>query len=198
MNPTPFFLRFLAIPALIVLTHAAFAQQCGVIHVSPNGAGSGAAGTRSNPASLTYGLSLASGTNTVIWMAAGTYPITNTLQIPSGITLEGGFDPATWVKSNATPTIISRSAANVLPAPANALVGLAALNATGFRLQDLTVDVAAAPSSGVSVYGIYLNGCSDYNIVRCVVTTGAGGAGLSGSPGTPGVAGGNGQPGQPG
>ncbi|MCF8256091.1 MAG: gliding motility-associated C-terminal domain-containing protein [Flavobacteriales bacterium] len=183
---------------ILLFAHAAFSQQCGVIHVTPGGAGSGAAGTRSNPASLTYGLSLASGGNTVIWMAAGTYPIVNTLQIPSGITLEGGFNPATWVKSNATASVIGRSAANVLPAPANALVGLAALNATGFRLQDLTIDVAAASGAEVSVYGIYLNGCSDYNIVRCVVTTGAGGAGLSGSPGAAGVAGGNGQPGQPG
>ncbi|HWB63977.1 MAG TPA: hypothetical protein VG603_10735, partial [Chitinophagales bacterium] len=171
-------------------------QQCNVIYVTPGGASTGAAGTRANPASLTYGLSLANSTNNLIWMAEGTYNISNELQLVSNVTLEGGFDPSTWVKSNATPTIIHRDNTNVLAAPANALVGLAGLNISNFRLQDLTIQVDNATGTAISVYGIYLNTCSNYNIVRCNVTTGnatAGANGTAGAAGVAGLAGGNGQ-----
>ena len=188
--------RFFAVLLLAVITlPSAWSQECGIIFVSPSGAGSGTTGTRVNPANLNHALSLASPTNNILWLAAGTYTITDALSIPSDVTIEGGFDPSTWVKSNATPTIIDRTGVNILPAPANALIGLAAINASGFRLQDLTINVADAPSPGISVYGIYLNASSDYNIVRCEVTTGAGGIGLAGTPGTAGVVGPNGSAG---
>ncbi len=166
----------------LLITVSVFGQECGIIYVSPSGAGSGTTGTRANPASLSHGLTLANVTNNVLWLAAGTYTITDFLPIPTNVTIEGGFNAA-WIKSNSTPSIISRAAANPLPNPANALVGLAGLNASGFRLQDLTINVAAAPSAGISVYGIYLASCSNYNIVRCEVNTGNGGAGGAGGAG---------------
>lgn len=166
----------------LLITVSVFGQECGIIYVSPSGASSGTTGTRANPASLSHGLTLANVTNNVLWLAAGTYTITDFLPIPNNVTIEGGFNAA-WIKSNSTPSIISRTAANPLPNPANALVGLAGLNASGFRLQDLTINVAAAPSAGISVYGIYLASCSNYNIVRCEVNTGNGGAGGAGGAG---------------
>jgi hypothetical protein len=35
-----------------------FSQQCDIIYVTPGGASSGTAGTKANPANLTYGLTL--------------------------------------------------------------------------------------------------------------------------------------------
>lgn len=76
------------------------AQECGVVYVTPTGVSAGVAGTKSAPASLAYGLTLASPANPRIWMAFGNYPISSALQIPSGITIEGGFDPSnSWTKS---------------------------------------------------------------------------------------------------
>lgn len=177
------------------MVFTAIGQECGIIYIAPGGASAGATGTRVNPANLSYGLSLSNATNNVVWLAAGVYTINNELAIPNNVTIEGGFDPTTWIKSNNTPSVINRTALNPLPSPANALVGLTGLNASGFRLQDLTISVADAPPGGISVYGVYLALCSNYDIVRCEITTGAGGAGLPGSPGSIGLSGGNGSPG---
>ncbi len=70
--------------------------------------------------------------------------------------------------------------------------------ATGFRLQDLRIELPGAASgfasnaagSQTTNYAVYLgSGCSSYNIVRCYIDAGAGG---SGNPGGSGSAGGNG------
>ncbi|MDO9188213.1 MAG: gliding motility-associated C-terminal domain-containing protein [Bacteroidia bacterium] len=168
------------------------AQECNIIYVTPTGVSSGTTGTKNNPASLAYGLTLVSSTNNLLWLSTGTYLISNILSIPSNATIEGGFDASTWIKSTVSQSIIDRDATNPLPSPFNALVGLAGNAASNFRLQDLTINIANAPGNQISVYGIYLSGCSNYNITRCTVTTGAGSAGLAGIPGTAGAAGGNG------
>ncbi len=175
------------------------AQQCNnVIYASPSGSATNA-GTRTNPTTLPLAISTATAAGGGrIWLAAGTYTISNTLQLSSNTIIDGGFDPVTWVKSNNTPTILHRDALNPLPSPANALGLFGALNATGIRLQDLTIIVDDAPSAGISLYGIYLNGCSNYNIVRCNVTTGAGAPGIAGAPGAAGAAGSAGSPGMAG
>ena len=127
----------------VLLANTSIAQECDVIYVSPSGATSGAAGTRTNPASLLYGLTLVTPTETRIWMATGTYNISNTLVIPNDVTLEGGFNVTSWIKSNGVASVIMRD--NLNSVPANALIGLQAVGASGFRLQDLTVTVANSP-----------------------------------------------------
>ena len=188
---------FTGITLFLLVAFSATGQECGIIYVAPNGASSGSTGTRSNPASLTHGLSLSNSTNNIVWLAAGTYTITDVISIPNDVTIEGGFDPGTWVKSNGTPSIINRTFNNTLPPPANALVAIAGLNASGFRLQDLTINVADATAPGISIYGIYLAACSNYSIVRCEVNTGQAGPGLAGGPGTPGTPGAPGSNGLP-
>jgi gliding motility-associated-like protein len=174
------------------------AQECNIIYVTPTGVSTGTAGTKTNPASLAYGLTLVSSANNLLWLSTGNYLISNILSIPSNATIEGGFDASTWIKSTVSQSIIDRDATNPLPSPFNALVGLAGNAASNFRLQDLTINVAAAPGNQISVYGIYLSGCSSYNITRCTVTTGAGSAGLAGTAGTAGAIGADGAAGLPG
>src|SRR3990170_7847341 len=140
-----------------------FAQECGIIYVTPTGVSSGLpAGTKANPANLIYGLTLVDPANKIVWMADGVYNISNTLSIPDGVTIEGTFDPVTWIKTNANTTVIARDALN--PDLVNkALISLTGTSISNFRLQDLTITVANAPGSQMSVYGIYLNTCSNYN-----------------------------------
>lgn len=185
----------LTVLCALVYTATVSAQECGIVYVTPTGSSSGTAGTPTNPANLTYGLTLASASADRVWLATGTYPITDILNIPSNVTIEGGFNSSTWVKSNVAQSIIDRDASNVLPTPYNALVGLVGNASTNFRLQDLTINVASAPSNQISVYGIYLAGCSNYYITRCTVNTGAGSAGIAGTLGTPGAPGADGSPG---
>jgi gliding motility-associated-like protein len=136
--------------------------------------------------------------NVVIKMTQGTYtlnaPITN---LTSFITLEGGFDPTFTTKSSlAGATTIFRTNANIQGPPnAPRLTAFEISGATNFRLQDLTIQVANAPAStpaspyGVSTYGIHMNGCSNYDIVRCQIIVGNASAGQNGTPGIAGAAG---------
>lgn len=173
------------------------AQECGYVYVTPAGASGGTAGTKATPANFAYGLTLISSTNKIMRMAQGTYNLGNTLSIPSNITIEGGYNAATWVKSNTTPTVIERDNTNIQTSP-NSLIGLSCVNVSGFRLLDLTINVADALGDGVSVYGIYINNCTNYVISRCKVNTGNGSDGTAGLPGTPGMSGAAGSVGETG
>lgn len=173
------------------------AQECGYVYVSPTGANTGAAGTRANPASLQYGLTLLSAANNHMRMAQGTYTINQPISLASNFTIEGGFESNQWIKSNTYSTIIQRSALNVEPNPSR-ITAFQAVNMSAFRLQDLTIQVANATGNGVSTYGIYLSGCSNYNITRCTIIAGNGTPGQSGTAGTAGQNGAAGQNGETG
>lgn len=176
----------------LIFSLSGIAQECGIIYVSPNGAGGG---TQAAPTSLQTALGMVAPGQDYIRLAQGVYPLNSSLNIPANTTMEGGYDPATWVKSNNASTILQRSALNPDPAP-DRLVALSGNGISGFRLQDLEVEVADALGSGVSTYGIYLNGCSDYNIVRVKVTAGNGSNGVDGLPGVDGQDGADGANGQ--
>ena len=185
---------------ILILTFAFLdisAQECGYVYVSPTGASSGVAGTKATPANFSYGLTLVTSTIKIVRMSSGTYSLSNALVIPSNITIEGGFNSSTWVKSNATPTIINRDNTNNQSNP-NRLVGLSCINVTGFRLLDITINIANASGNGVSVYGIYINNCSNYVISRVKLNVGNASDGLPGTPGIPGMVGAPGTVGQPG
>ncbi|MCB9232665.1 MAG: hypothetical protein H6581_13425 [Bacteroidia bacterium] len=168
---------------------------CNVIYASPTGTG---IGTQGDPANLSDAIDMASCNNTVVKMAIGTYTIDTTItNIRSYITLEGGFDPSqSWRKtSQAGATTILRTALN----PAGALhqqriVAISMSSATNFRFQDLTIQVADATpvGNGASTYGVHMDFCSDYDIIRTQVFSGVGATGATGSVGSTGAAGGNG------
>lgn len=175
-----------------------FSQECGIIYVSPTGASSGVTGTRDNPSDFLHAFTLVNPANNHLRMAHGIYEITETLDIPSDIVIEGGFEEATWYKTNADSTIIHRNPSNY-DGLNNALIGLRIVGQSNFRVQDLTLKIDDAPSNGVSIYGMYISGCSDYVVSRCIVETGKASDGLPGTPGGPGMdgaPGGNGETGQ--
>ncbi len=168
------------------------ASTCNVLYVTPSGTGSG---TPTNPSSLQNALNLNS--NVTLRLATGVYPISNELIVGQGVVLEGGFDPVTWQKSNSQITLINRDALNPLHNPER-LVAFVVQNASGFRFQDLTINVANATGNSMSTYGIYMDNCSGYDIVRCKINIGNATGGLNGSPGLIGQNGGIGADGQAG
>jgi PKD repeat protein len=191
-HPVAAFLFFFLIAELHIQ-----AQECGYIYVTPNGSSAAGSGTRTNPASLTYAMTLLSPAANHIRMAAGTYIIDQPLDLVNDCVIEGGFNPVTWVKSNTTPTIIRRSALNPTGTPGH-LIAVRAVNVSGFRLQDLTITTDHAGGNSVTTYGVYLSGCSNYFVTRCKIQPGNGSNGAPGAPGGPGLPGAPGQPGEPG
>lgn len=165
-----------------------FAQQCNIIYVSPNGASSGVAGTKLAPASLTYALSLVSATDNRIFMASGTYTIFNAINMLSNLTIEGGYNVSTWEKSNSSTTTIYRDNSNPQTGP-NRLVAMYCNSISNFHLQDLTIRIANGFGGGISVYVIYMEACSGYEIVRCKIIAGNAGNGAGGTNGSNGMAG---------
>ena len=176
---------------------AGISQECGIIYVAPNGASSGDTGTRDNPAEFQYAFSLVDPANNHLRVAHGVYELTQPLEIPSGIVIEGGFEAGSWYKTNADTTILHRDNSNH-DAVNKALVAVRAENKSNFRFQDITVKVDDAPDNGVSIYGMYITGCSDYYISRCIIFTGDGSDGIDGASGQQGLPGASGLDGETG
>lgn len=166
-----------------------------IVYVSTTGQSS-SQGTVDDPTDLLTALSMVGGNTDKIYIQGGLYPISNALPMPSSAQLIGGFN-ADWEKDNSAQTIISRDANNIQTSP-NRLVGIQCVGQSNFRIQDITVQVSSGQGQGTSVYGIYLNNCSDYQLVRCEVLVGNGGNGSNGAPGQAGEDGAEGEPGQEG
>lgn len=152
------------------------AVTCPEIYVTPLAPNSGK-GTKSNPTNLNEALRRAVCGNVVIKMGEGVYTINRALNLYDNITLEGGFLPTiNWVKaSNQGRTVIHRTVANPDGKPNlnQRLVAIQAVGVKGFRLQDLTITTDDAPAgSGISTYGLYLNGAEDYHITRVEIEAG--------------------------
>lgn len=172
------------------------APTCNIMYVSTAGGGSGL--TPTSPTTLVNALSLASCNSIVIKMQTGTYNITSPItNVGSYVTIEGGYDATFSTKSSlAGATTIFRDNTNIQGLPqAGRLVAFEISNASYFRLQDLTIQVQAPAAAtianpyGVSTYGVYLNNCSEYDIVRCQIIAGNASAGLNGVDGTTGAVG---------
>ena len=114
---------------LMTVAIGSHAQECNIFYVTPNGSGSG---TKAAPTSLQNALAAVVPGTDHIRLASGIYPISAPLNLISNVTLEGGFNPTTWVKSNNAATRIVRSNANVEPNPAR-LVAIACINITGIN-----------------------------------------------------------------
>ena len=192
-------LRLLFFSFFCAVAGLSYAQECGIFYVTPGGAGSGApgtVGTRATPCNLNYALTNADATQPLIRMAAGTYSLDTAVVLKDSVMLDGGYLPGNnWAKSNTDSTILARSAAGVLPNPAR-VIAVMAMNARGFRLNDLFITVADATQPQVSNYGLYLNSCRDYVVNRVRFAIGDAGDGQDGTDGTDGTDGADGANGQ--
>jgi PKD repeat protein len=198
-----------ATPLLLILVtflsiNTLFGQSCtglgsqdfsDVIYVSLSGTPT-STGTSVDPVDLLTGMSMLGGNADKIYIQSGTYVLTHELILSSNAQIFGGFN-ANWVKDNSSVTTLFRDPSNVQVGPPR-LIGVLGVGQSNFRLQDLTIRTANAFGQGVATYGLYLNNCSDYDIVRCKIIAGNGGSGSPGSPGSAGPVGTVGENGQPG
>lgn len=166
-------------------------QQCNIIYVTTNGSG---VGTISDPTDLATAISSAI-VGDVIRVGAGVYNISNALNIPGGVTIEGGFDPSnSWQKSSTRGVSkIFRTNTNLEgPVGNRRLVSLYGNGISNFRLQDITIETASVSVAGGTVYGVHLTNCSNYYFTRTHIIAGRGGDGVDGTIGSNGTNGANG------
>lgn len=166
-----------------------------VVYVTVAGSPSGA-GTSDDPVDLSTAIGLLGGSADKAYLQGGTYVLSAPLDMPSDAQIIGGFN-SNWIKDNSAITTLFRDANNPQSAPPR-LIAVSCVGKSNFRLQDLTIRTANALGQGVTTYGVYLNNCSDYELVRCNIVAGNGGNGSPGSPGSPGQFGSTGDNGQPG
>ena len=171
---------------------------CNVLYVSPTGSPNGI-GTTNDPMDLETALETGACNGTIIKMAIGDYVTDSAInKITSYITLEGGFDPAlAWDKISivgATRILRTATLSNTMisqgitdeAGQAPRVVAIDINGQTGFRFQDLTIEVVnitgipKTGNKGVSTYGVYMNSCSDYNLIRTRVIAGSASEGSAG------------------
>ncbi len=126
-----------------------------------------------------------------VYVGAGTYA--ESVILANGVSIFGGFDPATWVrdsfKSSATPSYTTTIQGGAIAIDGNGVKDLV--------VEGLTITSANAATAGEGSYGVRLIN-SAIDIKNCSITAGNGAPGQDGTSGTNGSAGDNGQSGEQG
>jgi hypothetical protein len=171
--------------------------SCGLIYVKSDGSGN--LGVKDCPTSFLGALAIYAGdpTRNTILVYEGTYNINSTkVAIPAGVTIIGGYvanPQGEWVQSSASASnIFINSPPLEQPTVGGVQVGqYIGIEPTGnnFKLRNLNFSVMPGGASGTtnsrgrSIYGIYLNGRTGFEITRCTITTGAASNGTAGGNG---------------
>jgi hypothetical protein len=181
--------KILLLFAFVLSVFTLNAQSCKIVYVAVDGVPENA-GTIDAPKDIVSAFASAED-NQVIRIATGAYAIDAPLDIlVNGLRIEGGFmtDNA-WTKTSlAGATTIHRTANSPQgPAFMQRLVAVSAVNRAGFSFHDVTITTANATAPGMSTYGVYLSGCSNYKFVRCKILPGNGASGQNGESGLVGA-----------
>jgi hypothetical protein len=181
---------------LFILSLTAFTSfsQCNIRYVTTSGTPTGS-GTKTDPIDISTAFAT-SGSGDIVRIASGTYILSNPLTINgNNVIFEGGFlANDNWKKTSlVNTTILHRNTQNPEGTiNQTRMVAVQAVSKTGFELHDLTITTDNGLSGGMSTYGVHLDNCSSYSLVRCRIQAGNGG---NGSNGTAGPAGSNGSAG---
>src|SRR5207249_4192719 len=135
------------------------------------------------------------GLNTIRFLSS-TYTVAGRIDIPANTLFDGGYESVigagcdateTWRKNTSLATVLNITPVLETPTVSATLIGVyrgfAAASVNNWRLQDLTINVLTAGAAGQtnnrgrSIYGVYVDNCTGYEITRCQITTGAASAG---------------------
>lgn len=174
--------------------------NCDFAYVATTGTDDVFAGGPDNPyQTLAYAISQLSGRK-YIRMAGGVYNESSIIELENDLVIEGAyqFTAGIWTKttSQSTDLVLSgfQNSGVTGSSSVEHRVGIYGNNDDGFTLQDLSITTTnvsgTTPNSrGRSNYAVLLiNGCENYDIVRCEVNSGNASRGLNGT--TPASSGG--------
>ncbi|MDD4149847.1 MAG: hypothetical protein PHE33_07445, partial [Bacteroidales bacterium] len=178
-------------------------DACNMIYVSTSGNDNDPGSSDYPVKTLSKAMTLVSSSRNHIKMATGSYTESKRVNISTGLIIEGGFTVSgvNWTKSSNAATNITFSAntgtggtVSETASTTRHLIGIAANAKTNWTLQDLNITTAAVTGQssggyGSSNYAVWINGSSNYNIIRCNFTSGAASAGSAGTAGANGAAG---------
>ena len=184
--------------------------SCDQIYVAPpaNGGNDANPGTATQPyATIANALANVSGSRTHIHVMGGATYLEGQLNIPANAIIDGGWEIVSlangdWRKNSSLATTVNVNAA--LENNATLSIGYhrgVVATTSNWIIQDLTINVnngayqptGTSYSKGKSIYGIYLNGATGFQILRTTVNTGNGTVGSNGTtPAGTGGAGGGG------
>ncbi|MES1175843.1 MAG: hypothetical protein ABUL62_16095 [Myxococcales bacterium] len=115
-----------------------------------------------------------------IYVCAAEYSEAGTLQIPSGVSIYGGFgcDGGAWTYDS------KNNKASFKP---QSPIGAEIKNASGVILEDLSITAADATGPGASSFGLMVVGSDGVALTRVVIKAGNGAIGSAGTDGTNGA-----------
>src|ERR1043165_6953468 len=182
--------------ALVIITMAFFKlsfSQCSAVspnavYVSPNGSGTG---TAASPTNLVSAINIYRGNNsrTPIILQEGDYYVSQTLNLPSGITIKGGFSNSsgTWTRNPAAQTNVnvyngSYQYNTVVDLgdtfKVASLIGIKLDAVHDVSLSDFNLSVGSAYSSylwetrdGGSISAIYATGSDNVKLLNMTIST---------------------------
>ncbi|HLP52235.1 MAG TPA: hypothetical protein VK154_15205, partial [Chitinophagales bacterium] len=196
---------FITLFVLLALVNIAY-PQCGptnAIYVAPNGGGF--SGTAGSPTSITNALSIFRNdpTRSPIILREGSYNLNNTLKLPSGVAIEGGYinNNGIWSKNPGAVTNL-----NIINPPFQFatlvdfnetftvahIIGIQLDSVENIKLSDFNIYVATGNGlamdnrCGHSIYGIHAYKAKNVQIMNMKISTGHaqnGGFGLDGDAG---------------
>lgn len=189
--------QIITLITFIAFNYSVYYTQCNIIYVTPTGTGTG---TKASPSSFLNAINVLATSGDHLKLDTGLYVLSNPItSIPDSLIIEGGFISLNnWNKTSlAGATTLYRDSLNVQDAglATTRISAFELSNSNGFRFQDITIKTENAPKAntyGVSTYGVHLNGCSNYSIVRCQVIVGNASKGKDGDAGDVGADGENG------
>lgn len=138
---------------------------------------------------LRRAMQLVGGTRTNIRMTGGTYTETKIIKLQNNVIIDGRWvnSAGTWTKNSSQTTTISFTSSDSTIATNNAIkCGFLAQSVNNWVLQDLVVTTQNASGNssdgrGKTNYGVLVQSCTGYSIVRSAITSGNGSNGLDGS-----------------
>ncbi len=197
--------NLLAIAIIILAGFNVSYSQCSPgnpIYVSPQGTGTG---TANSPANLEAAISMYRNDNsrTPLLLQEGIYYPGNTLKLPSGITIEGGFinNNGVWAKNPSAVTNVRVYNPAFQYAQVTAygqtqwvahIIGIQLDSVKNISLRDFNLDVAHYSGvsldsrSGFSIYAVHAYKSQNVQLLNMKLSTGnaqGGGFGLDGEPG---------------
>jgi hypothetical protein len=160
------------------------------VFVAPSGNDANSGLITAPVATLSRGITLAAAAGKDVYVAAGTYTLSSSLQLASGVSVYGQYDgPPFW----------RRGAANITTLAGPATAVLAANLSSETHLEGFTIQAAAATTAGASSYGVRVVNSAGPVVLRYNrIVAGNGAAGSPGTDGANGAGGGPGGPGGPG